>query len=181
MQDERNLGTAGSGTGGTGSGLGSSASGLSGSTGGTTGGLGTGSTSGLGASGATGGGSTAGLGSTGGTTGTATGEGNRLAGGGLDELQDRADQMMDQAAERLEDVAEKIDSVAGMIPKKGIGQQANSYGHTAADTLETVARWLRDNDTATLQRELGTLVSARPLSMLLLAVGAGFVAGKVLR
>ena len=153
MQDERNIGTAGGSTGGTGSGLGSSASGLSGSTGGSTGSMG---------------GSTGGLGATG---GTAT----------MDQLKDRADDLMDQAAERLEDVAEKVDSVAGLIPKKGIGEQANNYGHTAADTLETVARWLRDNDTATLQRELGGLVSARPLSMLLLAVGAGFVAGKVLR
>jgi len=101
--------------------------------------------------------------------------------GGLDQLKDRADDMMEQAADRLEEVAEKVDSVAGLIPKKGIGEQANNYGHTAADTLESVARWLRDNDTATLTRELGGLVANRPLSMMLLAVGAGFVAGKVLR
>jgi hypothetical protein len=137
---------------------------------GTTGGTG----SGLGSTGAAGAGSTGGLGSS-----TGTGTASRV--GGLDELQGRADEMMDQATEKLEDVAEKIDSVAGMIPKKGIGQQANSYGHTAADTLESIARFLRDNDTATLQRELGGLVASRPLSMLLLAVGAGFVAGKVLR
>lgn len=151
MQDERNFGTAGGSTGGTGSGLGSSASGVSGSTGGTT--------SGLGASGGSGSG------------GTTT----------LDELKERADGLMDTAAEKLEEVAEKVDSVAGLIPKKGVGQHANSYGHTAADTLESVARWLRDNDTVTLQRELGGLVASRPLSMLLLAAGAGFVAGKVLR
>lgn len=156
MQDERNFGTAGGSTGGTGSGLGSSASGLSGSTGGSTG-------SGM----------RGGLGNSGGGTATAA--------GGLDQLKDRADDMMDQAAERLEEVAGKVESVAGLIPKKGIGAQANNYGHTAADTLETVARWLRDNDTGTLQRELGGLVSNRPLSMMLLAVGAGFVAGKVLR
>ncbi|HEX6042646.1 hypothetical protein [Longimicrobium sp.] len=162
MQDERNFGTAGSGTGGTGSGLGSSASGFSGSTGGSTSGMGTGSTSSMGATGSTG--STSG-------GGTAT----------LDELKQRADGLMDTAAEKLEEVAEKVDSVAGLIPKKGVGGQANAYGHTAADTLESVARWLRDNDTATLQRELGGLVANRPLSMVLLAVGAGFVAGKVLR
>jgi hypothetical protein len=143
---------------------------------GTTGGTG----SGLGSTGAAGAGSTGGLGSSTSTgTGTATGGANRV--GGLDELQGRADEMMDQAADKLEDIAEKVDSVAGMIPKKGIGQQANNYGHTAADTLESIARFLRDNDTTTLQRELGGLVATRPLSMLLLAVGAGFVAGKVLR
>jgi hypothetical protein len=140
--------------------------------------MGGGSTGAAGASGTgTAGGATGGLGgsSSGGGGGTAT-----LA-GGLDQLKDRADDMMDQAAEKLEEVAEKVDSVAGLIPKKGIGAQANNYGHTAADTLETVSRWLRDNDTATLQRELGGLVANRPLSMMLLAVGAGFVAGKVLR
>ena len=101
--------------------------------------------------------------------------------GGLEELQERADNLMDQAAEQLENVAEKVDSVAGLIPKKGLGERANTYGHTAADTLESVARFLRDNDVSTLQRELGGLVATRPLSMLLLAVGAGFVAGKALR
>lgn len=156
MQDERNSGTGGAGTGGTGSGLGASGGSTS-----STAGTGAGSTGGLGAS-------------SGGGAATATAS-------GFDALQERADEMMDQAAERLEEVAEKVDSVAGLIPKKGLGAQANTYGHTAADTLESVARWLRDNDTATLQRELGGLVATRPLSMLLLAVGAGFVAGKVLR
>ena len=153
MQDERNYGTAGGGTGGTGSGLGSSASGVSGSTGGSTGGMGGGSSA---------------------------GGGNRVS-GNIDQLKERADSMLEQAAEKLEDVAEKVDAAAGLIPKKGVGQQANSYGHTAADTLESVARWMRDNDTESLQRELGGLVATRPLSMMLLAVGAGFVAGKVLR
>ena len=162
MQEDRNYGTAGGGTtGGTGSGLGSTGSGL-GSTG-TTGGTGTG-----------------GMGATGGTgTDTLAGGTNRV--GGLDELQERADNLMDQAAEQLETVAEKMDSVAGLIPKKGLGERANTYGHTAADTLESVARFLRDNDVSTLQRELGGLVATRPLGMLLLAVGAGFVAGKALR
>ncbi|HEX2210831.1 MAG TPA: hypothetical protein VHG93_24320 [Longimicrobium sp.] len=167
MQDERNSGTAGGGTtGGTGSGLGSTGSSLSGSTG-----TGTGTGSGLG---------TTGTGTGTGGTGTETlAGGNRV--GGLDELQDRVDTVMDQAAEQLETVAEKVDSVAGLIPKKGVGERANSYGHTAADTLESIARYLRDNDATTLQRELGGLVATRPLSMLLLAVGVGFVAGKALR
>lgn len=132
-------------------------------------------------SGTVGGGTGSGLGSTGtGTTGTGTMTGASRV-GGLDELQERADTLMDQAADQLETVAEKMDSVAGLIPKKGLGERANTYGHTAADTLESIARYLRDNDSTTLQRELGGLVANRPLSMLLLAVGAGFVAGKVLR
>ena len=157
MQDDRNYGTPGGGAGGAGGGPGS--------TGGRPSGTSTGSGAGMG-------GGTAGA-----SGGTATG--NRL--GGVEQLQERADGMMEGAAERLEHVADRIDTVAEMIPKKGVGQKANDYGHTAADTLESVARWLRDNDTATLQRELGGLVANRPLSMLLLAVGVGYVTGKVLR
>lgn len=151
MQEDRNHGTAG---------------------GGSTGGTG----SGLGSTGS-GSGSTGGSGT--GATDTLAGGSNRV--GGLEELQERADNLMDQAAEQLEAVAEKVDSVAGLIPKKGLGARANTYGHTAADTLESIARFMRDNDVSTLQRELGGLVATRPLSMLLLAVGAGFVAGKALR
>jgi hypothetical protein len=135
--------------------------------------------------GTAGGGTGSGLGSTGTGGSAGTGGTETLAGasrvGGLDELQERADNLMDEAAEQLEAVAEKVDSVAGLIPKKGLGERANTYGHTAADTLESVAHFLRDNDVSTLQRELGGLVATRPLSMLLLAVGAGFVAGKALR
>ena len=172
MQEDRNSGTVGGGTTGSGSGLGSTGSGLSGSTGGT-------GTTGAGLSGSAAGGTTGGLGASSGGTGTMAGGANRV--GGLEELQERADNLMDQAAEQLENVAEKVDSVAGLIPKKGLGERANTYGHTAADTLESVARFLRDNDVTTLQRELGGLVANRPLGMLLLAVGAGFVAGKALR
>ena len=52
---------------------------------------------------------------------------------------------------------------------------------SAADALESVARFLRDNDMNTLQRELGRAVSQQPLGAVLLAVGAGWVVGKVLR
>ncbi|HEU0301188.1 MAG TPA: hypothetical protein VFR37_17110 [Longimicrobium sp.] len=179
MQDEQNFG-AGSGgtTGGTGSGLGSTGSGLSGSTGGSTG-LG-GSTSSLG--GTTTGGTTTGS-TTEATTSTST---SRLGGMGelketLSGLETRADEVREQAAERLETAAERLGEIADRVPQKGVGNRAGAMGHSAADTLESVARFLRDNDVASLQRDLGGLVSQRPLSMLLLAVGAGFVAGKVLR
>jgi hypothetical protein len=51
----------------------------------------------------------------------------------------------------------------------------------AADTLESVARFLRDNDVNTLQRELGHIVTEHPIPAILAAVGAGYVVGKVLR
>lgn len=104
-----------------------------------------------------------------------------VGGGGASELEDRADRVMNEAAETLQDAAERIDRVADRIPRKGVGNRAGEMGHSTADTLESIARFLRDNDVSGLQRDLGRLVSGRPLSMLLLALGAGFVAGKVLR
>lgn len=173
MQDERNLG-GGSGSAGLGStgGTGSSGTGAFGSAGG----------AGSSASSA----STAGASTSGGSTGSSAGGANRL--GGLDQLQStlgdleqRADQFMDQAAEQLENAADQLGSIADRVPQRGVGARAGALGHSTADTLDAVARFLRDNDTATLQRELGTIISNRPLSTLLLAVGAGFVVGKVLR
>lgn len=171
MQEERSFGESntGSGLGQTG-GSGSDVSGGLGATSGSTGGLGNST-----------------LGSAG-TAASSTSEttGNRL--GGLSDLKDtlgnlesRADEFIEQAASQLENAAERLGTIADKVPQKGVGTRAGALGHSTADTLESVARFLRNNDTATLQRELGGLVSNRPLSMLLLAVGAGFVAGKVLR
>jgi hypothetical protein len=127
---------------------------------GSSGGLGTGASgTGAGAAGA-------------GTTGTRS---------GMDDLEERADRAMSEAAETLQSAADRLDRLADRIPQKGVGNRAGAVGHGAADTLETVARFLRDNDVAGLQRDLGGLMSGRPLSMLLMAVGAGFVAGKLLR
>lgn len=130
-----------------------------------------GGSSGFGGVGGAGSGTSAGMGSTG-STGGAT---------GVNELEERADRAMNEAAETLQSAAERLDRLADRIPQKGVGNRAGAVGHSAADTLETVARFLRDNDVAGLQRDLGGLVSGRPLSMLLLAVGAGFAAGKLLR
>jgi hypothetical protein len=112
--------------------------------------------------------------------GPRTGQGPRGS-TGIEDLERRADAAIDDAAEKLAGAAERIDQIADRIPRKGVGNRAGAVGHSAADTLESVARFLRDNDVAGLQRDLGRLVSGRPVSMLLLAVGAGFVAGRVLR
>jgi ElaB/YqjD/DUF883 family membrane-anchored ribosome-binding protein len=122
----------------------------------------------------------------GGSGGTATGT-SRLGstGGGLadtlQELQGRADGLMDDAADQLEDVAERIDSLADRVPNKGLGAKAQGVASGAADTLESVARFLRDNDVNTLQRDLGRIVSDHPLQALVAAVGAGFIVGKLIR
>lgn len=124
---------------------------------------------------------TAGTGSVGGGAAGASSSATTGARTGMDELEERADRAMSEAAETLQSAADRLDRLADRIPQKGVGNRAGAVGHSAADTMETVARFLRDNDVAGLQRDLGRLMSGRPLSMLLVAVGAGFVAGKLLR
>ncbi|HEX8431661.1 MAG TPA: hypothetical protein VF625_10245 [Longimicrobium sp.] len=168
--------------------------------GGTTGGTGSGagsanrpdfggSTGGQGSS--AGGGAQAG-GSTGGAQagGSAGGdaEANRLGGIGggslqdtLGQLEERADQVLDQAAEQLENVAHRIDDLADRVPDKGMGARAGTLGHSAADAIEALARFFRDNDVDTLERDLGRIVAQRPVTTVAAAAVAGFVVGKVLR
>ena len=117
--------------------------------------------------------------------GTATSTGSRLGGQGLEstlgQVEGRADELMDQAADQLENVAGRLDDLAEKIPDRGMGARAGGLAAGAADTLESVARFLRDNDAETLQVELGRILRQRPVGLVLLALGAGFVAGKVLR
>jgi hypothetical protein len=113
---------------------------------------------------------------------TGSGTADTLSGGdGLDQLRQRADQVRGSAAETLENAARKVDAFAELLPERGLSARAGNVGHGAADTLESVARFLRDHDIDTLQHDLGRLVSGRPLTMLLLAVGAGFAVGRALR
>ncbi|HYJ78664.1 MAG TPA: hypothetical protein VEW03_03605 [Longimicrobiaceae bacterium] len=133
------------------------------------------------------GGGSAATGETSGPAASGSAAANRLAGSGgtlgdtLQELQGRADQLMDDAAERLETAALKIDELAERVPQRGVGLKAGNLAAGVADGLEAVARYLRDNDMRTLQLEVGRIASERPLGTVLLAVGAGYVAGKVLR
>jgi hypothetical protein len=119
--------------------------------------------------------------------GTSTGTTNRLGGSGggladtLQDLQERADDLMDQAADQLDGVAQRIDELADRAPESGLAARAGGLASGAADTLESVARFLRDNDVDTLQSDLGRIVSRHPVQAVLAAIGAGFVVGKILR
>ena len=200
MQDETNLGTpsGSAGLGGTtGGASGGSGSGL-GATGGGTGGVsGTGSPAGSsgsglgsdlsggelgGSSGLSGGG----LGETSRGTRTATGTPSRLGDVGdlrdtLGQLGERADEVLDQAADHLESAALKLDKLGDRVPQRGVAARAGSLAHDAADALESLAGFLRDNDVEKFQHDLGRMVSTRPLTTVVLAVGAGWIVGRVLR
>lgn len=96
--------------------------------------------------------------------------------------EDRANRVKDRAAEGLETAAHRLDDVANRQGGQGGAMgRAGDMAHRAADTMESTARYLRDNDVRALQSDLERMVKESPLQTLLVAVAAGWVLGKILR
>lgn len=90
---------------------------------------------------------------------------------------------MQQAADRLETAAERLDRLADerIDGPSGTRARAGDLAHSAADTMESVARYLRDNDAQGLRSDLERQVREKPVQTLLVGVAAGWIAGKILR
>ena len=97
--------------------------------------------------------------------------------------EDKVNRGLDQAADRLEQAAERIDRLADQQTQgaSGIRARAGTVAHSAADTLESVAGYLRSNDAQALRSDLERQVRERPVQTLLIGVAAGWLAGKILR
>lgn len=117
------------------------------------------------------------------TAETAKREGQRLGRELGDRAESRINEGMQQAAERLETAAERIDRLAGerLDDTSGLRARAGDLAHTTADTMESVARYLRENDAEALRSDLSRQVRENPLQTLMIGVAAGWVAGKILR
>jgi ElaB/YqjD/DUF883 family membrane-anchored ribosome-binding protein len=100
-----------------------------------------------------------------------------------DRLEGRANELKNRAADSLEDTARRLDDVADrhMDGSGGVRAQAGSLTHGAADSLESVSRYLRSHDVDELRGDLERQVRTRPLQTLLIGVAAGWLAGKILR
>jgi ElaB/YqjD/DUF883 family membrane-anchored ribosome-binding protein len=116
-------------------------------------------------------------------SGGARQEGAQGGGSGGEGLTGRANEAMDQAADHLEDAAQRL---------KGIGQRAGagttgasarvgSLAQGAAGTMESTARYLRDNDVQALRSDLEGQLRQNPLQTLMIGVAAGWIVGKILR
>lgn len=154
--------------------------------GGATTGTGTGSTTGMGGMNRDEG--SAGVLTSGGRPGSEEGSergGSATPGGvkeALGQVQNRVDSLMDRGAETLETASERIGQVAQKTADRGgIAGRAGGVAQGAADLLESVGRYLRDNDATQLQDDLVAIVDRRPFQSLLVAVAAGWVVGKILR
>lgn len=97
-------------------------------------------------------------------------------------VEDQANRAMDRAADGLETAANRLDSMADQQGGGGGAMgRAGDMAHRAADTMESTARYLRDNDVRALQHDLERMTRERPLQMVLMGVAAGWVLGKILR
>lgn len=124
-------------------------------------------------------------------TGTATAAGSPQ---GTEQLRERATEMagraeetlnqgMKQAAERIDGLANRLDQVADERLGGGTGAtaRAGEVAHSVADTLESVAGYLRNHDTQALRGDLERQMRDRPLQTLMVAVAAGWLVGKIVR
>ncbi|HET8655653.1 MAG TPA: hypothetical protein VFL93_09090 [Longimicrobiaceae bacterium] len=110
----------------------------------------------------------------------------RMARQKVDEISQRAEnrvnQGMDRAADRIGQAAQSVDQMAAeRLNGGGIKGQAGQMAHSLADTMESVAGYLRNNDAQDLRSDLQRQLRERPLQTLLIAVAAGWAAGKILR
>jgi ElaB/YqjD/DUF883 family membrane-anchored ribosome-binding protein len=97
-------------------------------------------------------------------------------------VEGRINQGLHQAADQLETAASRIDELADeRLGGAGVRARAGDVAHGVADSMESFASYLRDNDMESLQADLQRQVRQRPLQTLGIAVAAGWVAGKILR
>lgn len=99
------------------------------------------------------------------------------------QAEDRVNQTMSRAAGGLENAAHKLDQAADSQTQGATGARAKAgrVAHGTADTMESVARYLRDNDARQLQGDLENQVRENPVQTLLIGVAAGWLVGKILR
>jgi hypothetical protein len=106
----------------------------------------------------------------------------RLGAIGL-KAENRINEGMAGAAERIEEAASRLDRIAdeNLTGAEGARARAGEMAHSTADAMESVARYLRDNDARALREDLARQVRQRPIQTLLVGVAAGWVTGKILR
>jgi len=90
---------------------------------------------------------------------------------------------MNKIEESRTSVASSLHSAATTLHQKADSsvQAAGSVAHSAADKLEAVAGYMRDNDTKQMMADVEEVVKKNPGRSLLVAVAVGFLAGRALR
>lgn len=94
------------------------------------------------------------------------------------ETQHKIDDRREQAGETMEHAAESVRSHADQIPG---GERTSEMANQAADRVEGVAGYLKDNDMSAMIEDLETVVRDHPKESLIAAAAAGFLVGRTLR
>jgi ElaB/YqjD/DUF883 family membrane-anchored ribosome-binding protein len=85
-------------------------------------------------------------------------------------------------ADRLDDAAERIDRVASdRLDGPGAQGRVGDAAHSTASLIEEAAEYLRETDLRGMQADLERRVRERPLQTILLAAGAGWLVGKIMK
>lgn len=91
----------------------------------------------------------------------------------------RPNRAFEEIADHLEDAAERLDHFAASQLGAFGGAERAATSATAA--IEDLAGYLRSSDLRSIRDDLSRRVQDRPIQTLLVAVGAGWMVGKVLR
>jgi hypothetical protein len=87
-----------------------------------------------------------------------------------------------RVADRLEETAERLERLADdRLQGPGARARAGEVAQSAAGWIDDLADYLRASDADRLRADLERQVSDKPVQTLLLAVAAGWVAGKIMR
>ncbi|MFJ5697493.1 hypothetical protein [Arthrobacter sp. NPDC093139] len=91
-------------------------------------------------------------------------------------LTDQAGTQQQKAAEGIRSISSQLRTMADAPDQQGV---ASDLIHQAADRSESVASWLENRDPGSLLDEVKTFARQRPGTFLLLAAGAGLLAGRL--
>lgn len=92
------------------------------------------------------------------------------------ELTDQAATQQQRVAEGLRSISDELSTMAGASNNGGV---ATDLVQQAADRSSSVAQWLENRDPGSLLNEVKSFARRRPGAFLLLAAGAGVLAGRL--
>jgi hypothetical protein len=94
----------------------------------------------------------------------------------------RPNRAFQEMAERLEEAADRLDHLveAQLAPALGDGR-ATGAGQAVSSSIHDLADYLRESDLRSIRDDLADQVRVKPLQTLLVAVGAGWLLGKIVR
>ncbi len=94
----------------------------------------------------------------------------------------RGNPAFQQLADQIDDIADRLDQLlAREMPEAGAARIAAGGLQSATRALDSLADYLRASDLRSMRNDLEAQVRAQPIRTLLMAVGTGWIAGKVIR